>query len=432
MKYKVLRKSILVLGDVFLLFVSLYFALALRWRKIISLHLFLQFAKQFMWLFLFWVFFLFIFDFYSFESRKSRSEFFRYFLLFIFLSLFFGTLYFYFSPNLAIAPKTILFLDIFIFSTLLLSWHLFFEWIFKKSIQEEKIIIWGDLPEKDYLISFLEKSKMPYNIVANFAQSASLAEIKKTAKEKNPARIIISPEIKDFQELFFLVPNTKIQSFSDFYEEVTRRVVLSNLRDPNALDSFFSEENSIYQASKRIFDLVISLIGSLVLFIIFPIVALAIKLESKGPVFFVQKRVTKGEKIFRSFKFRSMYVKNNSKEMWREKDKGEVTFFGRFLRFTHIDELPQFFNILRGDISIVGPRPEWEKLVEKYEEAIPFYFLRHKVKPGLTGWAQINYPPSLSVKEAKEKLEYDLYYIKNRSFFFDLVIFLKSLRKIFG
>lgn len=432
MKYRAFRKSILVLGDVFLLFVSLYFALSLRWQKIISPHLFLRFTRHCLWLFLFWLFLLFIFDFYSFELRKSKSEFFRYFFIFIFLSLFFGIFYFYFFSNLAIAPKTILFLNIFIFSLFFLLWHLFFEWIFKKSAQEEKIILWGNPPEKDYLIGFLSNSKLSYDVVGNFDEKVSLNKIKKIAKENKLTRIVISPEVKNFQELFFLVPIVKIQSFSDFYEEITKRVPLSSLQDPNVLNGFLFEENSIYYTSKRIFDLVISLIGVLVFFILFPILALAIKINSKGPVFFVQKRIGKGEKIFNSFKFRSMYVVNKSKDIWREKDKKEITAVGRFIRFTHIDELPQFLNILKGDLSIVGPRPEWEKLVKKYERAIPFYFLRHKAKPGFTGWAQINYPPSLSIKEAEEKLEYDLYYIKKRSFFFDLFIFLKSLRKIFG
>ena len=115
----------------------------------------------------------------------------------------------------------------------------------------------------------------------------------------------------------------------------------------------------------------------------------------------------------------------------REEDKNEITRVGRFLRKTHLDELPQFYNILKRDISFVGPRPESVVLAEKFEKDIPFYKLRYLVCPGLTGWAQISYPPSMSIKEAEEKFKYDLYYIKNRSLFFDFTIILKTIRTIF-
>jgi lipopolysaccharide/colanic/teichoic acid biosynthesis glycosyltransferase len=115
------------------------------------------------------------------------------------------------------------------------------------------------------------------------------------------------------------------------------------------------------------------------------------------------------------------------KKLWREKDKSEITAVGRFLRKFHLDELPQLINILKGDISFVGPRPEWVRLAEIFEKEIPFYSLRYLLRPGLTGWAQLNFPASSSVAEAKEKFKYDLYYIENHSFFFDLEIILKTI-----
>ncbi len=127
-----------------------------------------------------------------------------------------------------------------------------------------------------------------------------------------------------------------------------------------------------------------------------------------------------------------MYRASEKEEVpWREKKKGEVTCVGNLLRKTHLDELPQLYNIMKGDLAFVGPRPEAVKLASKFEKEIPFYKLRYLVRPGLTGWAQINYPPSMSVQEAEEKFKYDLYYIKNRSFFLDIVIILKTLRTIF-
>ena len=122
--------------------------------------------------------------------------------------------------------------------------------------------------------------------------------------------------------------------------------------------------------------------------------------------------------------------KKQDKDFWREKDPSQINRVGKILRKFYLDELPQFFNILKGDISFVGPRPEWVELAKVFEKEIPFYSLRYIVRPGLTGWAQLNFPASVSVEEAKEKFQYDLYYIKNRSFFLDLEIILKTIRLI--
>ena len=122
---------------------------------------------------------------------------------------------------------------------------------------------------------------------------------------------------------------------------------------------------------------------------------------------------------------------NQDKELWREKDPEQITGAGKVLRKFYLDEIPQFFHIFKGDISFVGPRPEWIELAKIFEKEIPFYSLRYLVKPGFTGWAQLNFPPSTSIEEAKEKFQYDLYYIKNRSFFLDLEIILKTIQLLF-
>ncbi len=182
---------------------------------------------------------------------------------------------------------------------------------------------------------------------------------------------------------------------------------------------------------KRLFDIIFSFLGLLISIILFPFIALAIKIDSPGPVFFCQKRVRKDRKIFTLYKFRTMRITlDQDKELWREKDPSQITRVGKILRKFYLDELPQFFNILKGDISFVGPRPEWLELAKIFEKEIPFYPLRYIVRPGFTGWAQLNFPPSTSIEEAKEKFQYDLYYIKNRSFFLDLAIILKTIRII--
>jgi lipopolysaccharide/colanic/teichoic acid biosynthesis glycosyltransferase len=183
---------------------------------------------------------------------------------------------------------------------------------------------------------------------------------------------------------------------------------------------------------KRSFDILFSFLGLLFSIILFPFITLAIKLDSPGSIFYFQERVGFNGKEFILYKFRSMKESPDQyKEPWRERDGKQITRVGRFLRRTHLDEIPQLWSILKGDLSFVGPRPEWEKLAKNFEKEIHFYSLRYLIKPGLTGWAQLNYPASTSTEEAREKFKYDLYYIKNRNFFMDLGIILKTVRIIF-
>lgn len=435
MKKIFFKKSLLFFGNIFLIFFSLYLSLFLRWQKLVLPRVFLFFLKQFFPLFLLWFFLIFIFDFYSIETQNSGIFIFlRYFFIFLFIAIFSGVFYFYFSPYVSITPKAILFLNILIFFTLFIVWHFFINWIFGKRAKKEKIIFWGDFPEKKFLINFIKKNKPQYQIISSFKEDAGIKDVINLIKKKNVNLVILSPEVKNFEKLFFSFPELEIEGYAEFYEKITQRFPLSALKDPNVLNQFLQADDKIYLFLKRAFDVFWGIIGFLFFVLTFLPIAFFVKTTSKGPIFFIQPRMGKDKKVFPSLKYRSMYhlERQRQDDIWREKNKNEITLVGRFLRFTHLDELPQFINILKGEISIIGPRPEWEKIAKIYEKEIPFYYLRYKVKPGFTGWAQINYPPSTSIEEAKEKFEYDLYYIKNKSFIFDFLIFLKSLRKIFG
>ncbi|HDP67355.1 MAG TPA: sugar transferase, partial [Candidatus Marinimicrobia bacterium] len=180
---------------------------------------------------------------------------------------------------------------------------------------------------------------------------------------------------------------------------------------------------------KRIIDIVISLIVLVVFLPFWLIIALIIRLDSKGPVFYKQKRVGKNRQEFELIKFRSM--QHNAEELtgpkWAEKEDPRMTRVGSFLRKTGLDEIPQFFNVLIGDMSIVGPRPERLHFVNELEKSIPFYSRRLIVKPGITGWAQIKYKYDESIDDVREKLRYDLYYIENMSVLLDLKIIIQTL-----
>jgi exopolysaccharide biosynthesis polyprenyl glycosylphosphotransferase len=179
-------------------------------------------------------------------------------------------------------------------------------------------------------------------------------------------------------------------------------------------------------------DIAFATVGIILSFILFPFIALAIVLDSPGPVFFRQERVGKNEKFFTLYKFRTMRVdaESGTGAVWAQKNDPRVTRLGEFLRKSRIDELPQFFNILKGDMSLVGPRPERPEFVEKLKIIIPYYSERHVVRPGVTGWAQVRYPYGASVEDALEKLRYDLYYIKYISPLFDFMIILDTIKVV--
>jgi exopolysaccharide biosynthesis polyprenyl glycosylphosphotransferase len=218
---------------------------------------------------------------------------------------------------------------------------------------------------------------------------------------------------------------------SGFCERVLRRIPVQFVR---ASDFAFADEltqSPLRRWCKRVFDI---FVASLLLLLAAPVlvlVALAVKLDSQGPVFYRQERVGLGGKSYWLWKFRSMRTdaeKNGA--VWARTNDDRVTRVGRFIRKTRMDEIPQVFNVLMGEMSFVGPRPERPVFVEQLKQQIPFYGLREAVKPGITGWAQIRYPYGASVEDARNKLEFDLYYVKNGSLFLDLGIIFHTVRHV--
>ncbi len=216
-----------------------------------------------------------------------------------------------------------------------------------------------------------------------------------------------------------------------FCERVLRRIPVAHLRTS---DFAFAEELTVSRTrrvAKRIFDI---LVASTLLVCAAPfllLVMLAIKLDSKGPLFYRQERVGLNGKSYWLWKFRSMRTDaEKDGAVWARANDDRVTRVGRFIRKTRIDEIPQVFNVLMGDMSFVGPRPERPVFVEQLKQQIPFYGLREAVKPGLTGWAQIRYPYGASVEDARNKLEFDLYYVKNGSLFLDMSIIFHTVRHV--
>ena len=219
-----------------------------------------------------------------------------------------------------------------------------------------------------------------------------------------------------------------------FYKKVTGKIPVKCIEDVWLLFSqkFLGGSRIEEKNIKRLADVWISAFSLAVLSPIFLIVTLLIKLTSKGPVFYKQERVGLDKKPYQLFKFRTMIANaEESGPVWATRNDPRATLLGRFLRRTRLDEVPQFINVLKGDMSIVGPRPERPNFVEMLEQYIPYYSLRFSAKPGLTGWAQVNYQYGASVEDAHIKLQYDLYYIQEMSILLDFIIMLKTLQTIF-
>lgn len=225
----------------------------------------------------------------------------------------------------------------------------------------------------------------------------------------------------------------KIMEGSTFYEEIKRKIIVDEFLKPSwfVFEEGFSQ-SSLHRTIKRTQGIIISFCLLTVFSPVLLLTALLIKLDSPGPVFYRQERVGLNGKTFRLLKFRSMVTgaEAMSGPTFTQKHDSRTTRVGKVIRKLRLDEVPQFINIFKGDMDMVGPRPERPVFVKELEELIPYYILRHTVNPGLTGWAQVNYPYGDSIEDSREKLQYDLYYIKHSSWFMDLFIILLTIKEV--
>lgn len=230
--------------------------------------------------------------------------------------------------------------------------------------------------------------------------------------------------------LQYKLKGLQFYNYLEFYEMYENKLPISHLSSKWFLENsgFEIYYNNFNLRAKRLLDLIFAIIIGICTLPLMLLAAIIVKVESKGPIFFIQERIGEGNKKFNIVKFRSMTTDaEKDGPQWASKNDNRVTRWGKIMRATRIDELPQLWNVLKGEMSFVGPRPEREYFIKQLEKEIPYYNLRHTVKPGLTGWAQVMYPYGASIEDAYRKLQYDLYYIKHHDVIFDIKVLLKTI-----
>ncbi len=220
-----------------------------------------------------------------------------------------------------------------------------------------------------------------------------------------------------------------VHEMPELYERLLKKLPVRHVDHEWIAPNLTAPPHDMYALFHDATNYLLSILGLICIIPLFPFFGLAIKLDSKGPIFYRQTRVGKNGRPFELNKFRTMVIDaDQAGDMWTKKNDTRITRVGRWLRKYRLDELPQLFNVLRGDMALIGPRPDAANLAEQFSRDIPFYDYRHLVRPGITGWAQVNHGNTCSIEGALEKLQYDFYWIKNRSYWLDLTIILRSIK----
>jgi exopolysaccharide biosynthesis polyprenyl glycosylphosphotransferase len=341
-------------------------------------------------------------------------------------------------------PRSIVVLSWLFNIVLLTSWR----WVHLRLLQKKRplkrVLIYGtgSLAElvRDQVLRRPSLNLVPVGFVSPSREDVNAAlepvvgtleNLTKIVEERKIDEVIFAPDNRSHEELTEVLrqcENVRVdtQIAPDLFEVVTGRVHLEHFGVP-FLDPVMFPSRNWYLKVKQGFDMITALLLLLLLSPLTGLIALLVRLNSPGPVLFRQRRVGKGGQEFILYKFRTMFQGPEASEEIGEEDLERLTRVGRFLRLTRLDELPQLVNVLRGEMSLVGPRAEWTTLARKMEREVPYFEQRYLVPPGMTGWAQVEFKYTTSVEEYRKKLQYDLYYIKNMSFSLDLAILVKTL-----
>ena len=437
----------LVAGDLVMLTVALYLTLMVRYVSLPSDDLFIAHLVPFALLSLAWLVVFTIAGLYEKHTTMMRLQLPDVVVRAQFANVVLAAAFFFLIPYFGITPKTNLAIFLVISSALLILWRLvLFPRIgFKK---RDKAVLLGTGKELAELYNEVNQNprySISFIYMADFARSGNPNDVQHEVLKhitKDGVSMIVA-DLRDKQvalmlpllyNLSFVQTKVDIIDLANMYEDVFERVPISFITHEWFVEHVATERYTFYDFLKRLIDIVGAVVVGFVSLILYPLVWLAIKFDDGGPFFITQERVGKAQRLITIAKFRTMNgVKSDTGSEVLLSTK-QVTHVGKLLRDFRIDELPQLWSVLKGDQSLIGPRPELPALAEVYAERVPHYMARHLVKPGLSGWAQIHHQAhphhGTDITETKVKLAYDLYYIKHRSFFLDVLIALRTIQII--
>jgi len=433
----------LLVGDLFIFALSLWVSLVIRGGDVSLGNTFIEHLLPFSFIFLAWILVFFIaglYDKYTNILRESVPE-------IIFNAQLANSViaiaFFYLLPYFGIAPKTILFLDLVITFILVYLWRMYHHsvWVIKR---KEPAILVGSGEEMCFLLKEINenpKSELQGILSVDLDKEKDISYLQNVInKIKTDGVSVVIVDLKDsriepilptlYHQIF---KGVKFIDMDKVYESIFDRVPLSFLQYEWFLENVSVDKKTSYDFLKRFMDIVIGSIAGMISLVIYPFILILLLCDEGHGFFSIQDRIGKNNKLIKMYKFRTMKIANDGGK-WGIGEKNYVTKIGAFLRKTRLDELPQLWNVVIGDISLIGPRPEFPLAVKTYEQEISYYDIRHLIKPGLSGWAQLyhdNHPHhGIGIDETKEKLSYDLYYLKNRSFMLDVKIVLKTIKKL--
>jgi sugar transferase (PEP-CTERM system associated) len=389
--------------------------------------------------------FLYYFDLYDPQRLRSQGE--IYFRILIVL----GTLSFVLAglslllPNFTMGGSVFL-LGLVILTLGLIGWRSAYIWVLKQPYFRERVYVLGSGDKAKQLIDAMRtRPELGMEVIGwagamgnELLARESLGEIIVNLKNRRAVdRVIVAMadrrgKMPVLELLELKLSDVKVEDATALTEQISGMIDVDALNPSWLIFSDGFRMSPAFVLARRCISTLLAFACLLVVCPLLPFIALGVKLSSPGPILYKQKRVGRGGSVFYCYKFRTMTADAEAKTgpTWAIDGDSRITKIGRILRKCRFDELPQLWNVLTGDMSFVGPRPERPEFVQSLVEAIPFYQLRHTVRPGLTGWAQVNYPYGASVEDAKEKLKYDLYHIKNMSVGFDLFIVFQTVKTV--
>jgi len=432
-------------GDITVFVASLWFMLLVRYGEVPTRELLYMHISSFVFLFGVWVLVFYMAGLYGKRVALFKKELPVAILGAQVVNILIAALFFFFIP-ISIQPKTNLVLYLVISVAMVFAWRL---WIFPrvtKPGERERAALIGAGPEIEELQNEVNAHARyhfefpivirPEELAADFdACKARLTEAKVTTLVVDTDQDALRPFLSRLYELSFVSPGYSFLDFYHVYEEVFDRVPLSLLQYDWFLKNVSTPGSNFYEFAKRAIDIAGGLAMALVTLIALPFVYVAMRLEGPGPLLFTQERIGRYGTRMKAYKFRSMT--HIDQGAWIGEGKNTVTKVGAFLRRTSLDEFPQFINVLAGELSLIGPRNDVRTLGDRLAASVSYYNIRYIVKPGITGWAQINQQyeqgniSPQSIDETKTRLAYDFYYIKKRSLLLDIVIALKTVKRMF-